>query len=258
MTTANGKKLCRWWGGAIGCPLLQMPSVETTTCLPPPLPLTPLFLLAHLPWHHSPAAPASPSPSDSIHLSCLLASRLLSMHSMACGRIYPTPAHLPRALPPGSYFSLPWPWEPRKRPGAGRGTDPFPLLHRERDLWVLCPGVCSWNPKWDFRGQLLGNLLQIHWRWFHSTIRYFQTCAYVHSTSWVTFLWKNNICWPKLPVRKRGWQRMRWLDGITDSMTWVWANSERQWRTGRPGVLPSTRSQWVRHGPSDWSAKTTC
>ena len=94
--------------------------------------------------------------------------------------------------------------------------------------WVLCPGVCSWNPKWDFRGQFLGNLLQIHWRWFHGTIRYFQTCAYVHSTSWVTFLWKNNICWPKLPMRKRGWQRMRWLDGVIDSVTWVWANSDSE------------------------------
>ena len=27
--------------------------------------------------------------------------------------------------------------------------------------------------------------------------------------------------------RRRGWQRMRWLDGITDSMEWVWANSGR-------------------------------
>ena len=27
--------------------------------------------------------------------------------------------------------------------------------------------------------------------------------------------------------RRKGWQRMRWLNGITDSMTWVWANSGR-------------------------------
>ena len=26
---------------------------------------------------------------------------------------------------------------------------------------------------------------------------------------------------------ERGWQRMRWFNGITDSMTWVWANSRR-------------------------------
>ena len=37
--------------------------------------------------------------------------------------------------------------------------------------------------------------------------------------------------------RRRGWQRMRWLDGITDSMTWVWVNSGSWWGTGRPGVL---------------------
>ena len=33
--------------------------------------------------------------------------------------------------------------------------------------------------------------------------------------------------------RKRGWQRMRWLDGITDSMHRVWASSWRWWWTGR-------------------------
>ena len=29
--------------------------------------------------------------------------------------------------------------------------------------------------------------------------------------------------------------------------TWVWASSERWWRTGKPGVLQSTRSQTVGH-----------
>ena len=38
--------------------------------------------------------------------------------------------------------------------------------------------------------------------------------------------------------RRRGWQRMRWLDGITDSRwTWVWINSGSWWWTGRPGML---------------------
>ena len=37
--------------------------------------------------------------------------------------------------------------------------------------------------------------------------------------------------------RRRGRQRMRWLDGITDSMDWVWVNTGSWWWTGRPGVL---------------------
>ena len=37
--------------------------------------------------------------------------------------------------------------------------------------------------------------------------------------------------------RRRGRLRLRWLNGITDSMTWVWVNSGNWWRTGRPAVL---------------------
>ena len=39
--------------------------------------------------------------------------------------------------------------------------------------------------------------------------------------------------------RRRVWQRMSWLDSITDSVTWIWANSGRCWRTEEPGVLQS-------------------
>ena len=48
--------------------------------------------------------------------------------------------------------------------------------------------------------------------------------------------------------RRRGWQRMRWLDGITGSIGMSWASSRSWWWTGRPGVLQSTGSQWVGHG----------
>ena len=42
--------------------------------------------------------------------------------------------------------------------------------------------------------------------------------------------------------RRRGRQRMRWLDGITDSVDMGLRSSGRWWRTGRPGMLQSMES----------------
>ena len=45
--------------------------------------------------------------------------------------------------------------------------------------------------------------------------------------------------------KRRGWQRMRWLNGIPDSMDTSLGNSESWWWTGRPGVLRFRGSQRV-------------
>ena len=50
----------------------------------------------------------------------------------------------------------------------------------------------------------------------------------------------------------RGWQRMRWLDGITNSMDMSWVNSGNWWCTGKPGVLQSMGMQ-SQTQLSDWS-----
>ena len=56
--------------------------------------------------------------------------------------------------------------------------------------------------------------------------------------------------------RRRGQQRMRWLDTSPTQRTWVWVNSGSWWWTRRPGVLQSMGSEsdmtewlnWTKHG----------
>ena len=53
-------------------------------------------------------------------------------------------------------------------------------------------------------------------------------------------------------MRRKGWQRMRWLDDITDSTDLIWASSKNWWWTGKPGMLQSVRSQRIDH---DWATE---
>ena len=52
--------------------------------------------------------------------------------------------------------------------------------------------------------------------------------------------------------RRRGRQRMRWLDGISNLMDVRLSASGSWWWTGRPGVLPFMGSQGVGH---DWATE---
>ena len=60
-------------------------------------------------------------------------------------------------------------------------------------------------------------------------------------------------CWERLRAGgegdNRGWDG--WMASLTQQ-TWVWANSRRWWRTGKPGMLQSMGSQRVRH---DWATE---
>ena len=47
--------------------------------------------------------------------------------------------------------------------------------------------------------------------------------------------------------RRRGWQRMRWLEALLTWYTWAWVRFRSWWWTGKPGVLQSLGSQRVGH-----------
>ena len=51
----------------------------------------------------------------------------------------------------------------------------------------------------------------------------------------------------KIEGKRRGQQRMRWFNSITDSMDMNLANPGRYWRTGQPDALQSMGSQRARH-----------
>ena len=63
---------------------------------------------------------------------------------------------------------------------------------------------------------------------------------------------EKNLMLGKMQGRRRGWQRMRWLERISDSMDMSWNNSGKWWRTVKPGTLQSIGAQivtWL----SDWT-----
>ena len=62
-------------------------------------------------------------------------------------------------------------------------------------------------------------------------------------------LWKRPWCWKRLKARgevgNRRWDS--WMESLT-LWTWVWTNSGRWWRTGKPGVLQFMGLQRAGHG----------
>ena len=87
-------------------------------------------------------------------------------------------------------------------------------------------------------------MLNIHWKnlcWNSNTL----------ATWWEELThWKRPWFWKRLRARReggdRGWDG--WMASQTQ-WTWAWANSGRQWKTRKPGVLQSMGSQRVGY---DW------
>ena len=102
-----------------------------------------------------------------------------------------------------------------------------------------------WTARRSNQSILKKSVLNIHWKdwcWSWSL----KTLA-----TWCKELthWKRPSCWERLKAGEgedRGWEG--WMASPTQ-WTWVWADSRKWWRTGKPGVLQSMGSQRVGH---DW------
>ena len=97
---------------------------------------------------------------------------------------------------------------------------------------------------------LKGNLPEYYWKgWCWSTNNLTTWCRLTH--------WIQSWCWERLRAGGEGGNRGcdDWMASLTQWM-WVWANSGRQWRTGKPDLLQfmvSPSRAWL----SDWTTTTT-
>ena len=86
------------------------------------------------------------------------------------------------------------------------------------------------------------SVLNIHWK---------DWCWSWNSNTFGHLMWRSDSLEKTLMLgkieggRRRGQQRMRWLDGITNSMDMSLSKLREWWWTGKPGVLQSMGTQRV-------------
>ena len=136
-----------------------------------------------------------------------------------------------------------WMWEWNYKETECRGTDAFELWCWRRLLRVPWTARRSYqsilkeiSPEYSLEGLMLKLKLQ----YFGHLMR--------RAASFEKTLMLGKI----EGRRRRGSQRMRWLDGITDSMNMGLVDSGSWWWTGRPGVLRFMGLQRVGH---DWTTE---
>ena len=125
---------------------------------------------------------------------------------------------------------------------------------RKAEHWRIDALNCAGEDSWDSLGlqEDQTNTCQrkstnIHWK---------DWCSSWSSNNLATWCeelthWERPWCWERLRARGEGGNR-EW-DGLMLLTQWtlIWANPQRQRRTGNPGILQSIRKSWA--GLSDWA-----
>ena len=175
---------------------------------------------------------------------CLLPGRkaMTNLNSILKSRdiTLPTNVHLVKAVvfPLVMYECESW-----TRKNADRRIDAFKLWYWIRFLRVpwrarrcIQSILKEISPEYSLEGQMLKLKLQ-----------YFgHLMQRANSLKQTLMLGKNE------GKRRKGWQRIRWLVGITDSVDMNLSKLRGMWRIGKPGVLRSMGSQ-SQTSLSDWT-----
>ena len=132
-----------------------------------------------------------------------------------------------------------WMWEMNHKEGWLLRIEAFELWCWRRLLRV------PWMASRSSQSILRKSILNIHWKdWCWSWSSNTMATWYKQPT-----LRKRPWYWESLKAggesNNRGWDG--WMSLLTQ-WTWIWANSRRQWRTEKPGVLQFMGSQRDRHG----------
>ena len=114
--------------------------------------------------------------------------------------------------------------------------------HQRIDAFELCAQRLlrvPWTSRRSNQSILIEAILNIHWKdwcwsWNPNTL-----------STWCKgpSHWKRPWCWERLTAGEgddREWDG--WMASLTQ-WTWVWTDSGRQWKTGKPGMLQSMESQ---------------
>ena len=118
------------------------------------------------------------------------------------------------------------------------------VIIKDTQLWTVLTYCQKFRKK-------LSVLKEVWWRWFDSILTEISNTL----ATWCEelTLWKRAWCWERFEGRRRrGWQRMRRLDGIINSMDMSLSKFRELWWTGRPGVLQSMGLPRVGH---DWATE---